>query len=165
MSARSLKEGSNVSISWDLSGEVSRLELQKSSKEDGLFLPVSQIESKGNMVDVNPANGWNHYRIVDGNGQVLGSQKIFVQGKSNLNFAPNPAKTKMQVSFDGFEGEMDGRVLVYNSLRKWVIEQEVSAPSGKEGFTLDVSALQTGIYTLVYEKNGMTISKQFLVNK
>jgi hypothetical protein len=71
----------------------------------------------------------------------------------------------MQVSFDGFEGEMDGRVLVYNSLRKWVIEQEVSAPSGKEGFTLDVSALQTGIYTLVYEKNGMTISKQFLVNK
>ena len=165
ISTRSLEDGAQVSVSWDLGLKDKNFELQKSTAEGGSFATVSDITGKGNMVDANPVSGWNAYRIVDANGEVLGSQKIFVQGKAKINLSPNPAKTTMNVSFDGFEGNMDGRVLVYNSMRMWELEQEVKAASGKAGFTLDVSALTTGLYTMIYEKNGMTISKQFLVNK
>jgi hypothetical protein len=71
----------------------------------------------------------------------------------------------MSVSLDGYEGDLDGRVLVHNAMGVWVLQEEVKASSAAKGFSMDVSHLETGLYTLIFQKNGMTISRPFLISR
>jgi len=165
MSVRSMEDGAKVKLVWDLENNGRKISLHKSSNEKEGFTPLARVESAGALVDEKPLTGWNYYQMVDETGQVLGTQKIFVAGKAIFRLAPNPASTTMSVSLDGYEGDLDGRVLVHNAMGVWVLQEEVKASSAAKGFSMDVSHLETGLYTLIFQKNGMTISRPFLISK
>jgi hypothetical protein len=161
---RSLEEGKKVNLAWKAETTTGKLILERAGK-DGEYLKIAEnLGADASFTDENPNSGWNYYRLLDENGTSVATQEVFVKGKSELKVFPNPSTDFITLSMSGCDDINDGYVLVFNALTKCVMEKQIRFEKGNTA-RIDISELEEGVYTLVLQTNGATLSKPILVSR
>jgi hypothetical protein len=161
---RSLEEGKKVNLAWKAETTTGKLILERAGKE-GEYVKISEnLDADASFTDENPISGWNYYRLVDANGALVATQEVFVKGKSEFNVFPNPSSDFITLSMSECDAINEGYVLVFNALTKCVMEKHIRFDKGNTS-KLDISELEAGLYTLVLQANGATLSKTIVISK
>ena len=162
---RSLEEGKKVNLTWEVNNTSEQLVLERAGK-NGEFTPIAQNVGKGSsFTDENPRSGWNVYRLINANdGSTIATQEIFVKGNSELKAFPNPSKDYVTLSMEDCDALEEGYILVFNAMATCVMEERVLFEEGNAA-KLDITTLESGLYTLVLQSHGATITKTILVSK
>lgn len=161
---RSLEEGKKVNLAWKAETTTGKLILERAGKE-GEYVKISEnLDADASFTDENPISGWNYYRLVDANGALVATQEVFVKGKSEFNVFPNPSSDFITLSMSECDAINEGYVLVFNALTKCVMEKHIRFDKGNTA-RLDISELEAGLYTLVLQTNGATLSKTIVITK
>jgi hypothetical protein len=122
----------------------------------------SAAEGVESHLDAAPHTGWNHYRLVNGAGEVLQERSLFYKGSGTVRLFPNPAQEMVNVEVVGIDAAMEGRYLVYSE-RKSVLQGDIRMERGRTGFQIDISELASGTYTVVMQLNGMELAEKIIV--
>jgi phosphodiesterase/alkaline phosphatase D-like protein len=158
---RPAAQGEHVLLAWEgtTAGGARLMRV-----ENGAHTPVSNLStSSGSFTDTTPANGWNHYEVVDGQGKVLATNSIFIQGKAQLELFPNPATTLVNLHVKGLGADADGRYIVYNERMKTVLQGGLALVKGDDLHTVDVSTLEAGLYFVHVVVNGVEMTRTLVV--
>lgn len=161
---RSLEEGKKVNLVWKTSENNNQLVLERSGKNGAFENIGNSLSDESSVVDEAPNAGWNYYRLLNEQGSVVAQQEIFVKGNSDLKLYPNPASDVLSLSMPECDELNEAYILVFNSLTKCVMEKRIKFDDHQVG-NLDIHELEPGLYTLVFQANGTTISKKFIVSK
>jgi len=161
---RSMDEGKKTKLVWKANDDLGKLNLQRAGS-DGEFKTLdADVVLSGEYTDGKPLSGWNHYRLISENGDVIASHEIFVKGRSELKIFPNPSSDYITLAMPGCADLKEGYVLVFDALNKCVIEQYVSFDAAQTT-RIDITALPPGLYSVVLQANGATLSKPIIVSR
>ncbi len=161
---RSLDEGKMVSLTWKAESVSDKLTLERAGK-DGQYVQISDnLSADASFTDEQPRSGWNYYRLVDSNGAAIATQEVFVKGRSELKIFPNPSSDYITLAMPGCADLKEGYVLVFDALNKCVIEQYVSFDAAQTT-RIDITALPPGLYSVMLQANGATLSKPIIVSR
>lgn len=163
LALRPKDDGTKLVLAWDIALEPGHeVSLKKSA--DGInFQTLTKTDQPhGSALDADPFSGWNHYQVEDANGNVIATNKLFVKGKGEIRLYPNPAKTNLMVSLEGYTGKLEGKYILYNQLRRMVKQDEFELED-KHQLSIPLAGLQPGYYILYFYANGMTSYKSILV--
>jgi chitodextrinase len=83
---------------------------------------------------------------------------------SSMEIHPNPASSQLTISLDA-PAEDEVKIIVYDMLSRQVMEKENTIFSGQNDLSIDVSDLNTGLYTLSISNGNDRIVKQFVISK
>jgi hypothetical protein len=162
--------GKDVKAIWTTANEVNTKQFVVERSIDGRsFAAVGTIASKNTpqvnqyfFVDAKPVNGISYYRLkmVDKDGSFTYSAvvKITKTGLSILSVVPNPVTDKMVVSHAAPAGRatisivgVDGRQVKQTVVQRGVMQS-----------FLDLTDLQSGVYTIVFTNGTEKLSLQFI---
>ena len=161
---RSLNEGQQVNLTWKAE-TVSQNVILERAGIDGEYIKIAEdLNPAASFTDEQPRSGWNYYRLLDANGAAIATQKVFVKGRSELNVFPNPSSNHITLSMPECDALDEGYILVFNALTKCVMEKQVRFGEGNS-VKIDISELESGLYTLVLQAHGATLTKTILVSK
>jgi alkaline phosphatase D len=161
---RSIDEGKKTKVIWNASDDLGKLDLQRAGSDGEFQTLESDLVLSGEFTDTKPLSGWNYYRLINDNGDVISQHEIFVKGRSELKVFPNPSSDYVTLAMPGCNDLKEGYVLVFDALRKCVLEQYVSFDASQAA-TIDISKLEPGIYSVMLQANGATLSKPILVSR
>lgn len=161
--------GKTVNLSWKTTNEVNTQDFIVERKTDDTdFSTVTTVLSKNvagthdySFTDKSPLAGSSYYRLKqrDRDGKYTYSEiaHVKIEGIS-LSLRPNPVSNELIVSHDNAKSAavlkvvgLDGRSLI-----------KANANQGTASTTINVAALTSGTYLLVYEANGQSQSHKFI---
>jgi len=162
---RSAEEGAKVNLNWDISSTSEQVILERAGK-NGEYTPIAEnLRSNGSITDEHPRSGWNLYRLVDAtDGSTIASQEVFVTGKSELKAFPNPSVDHVNLSLSECDDIQEGYLLVFDAMAKCVKEELVPFSAGNNA-KIDISDLEPGLYTLLLQAHGASMTQTILVSK
>jgi hypothetical protein len=158
-----------VNLSWSTTNEVNvssfSIERSVNGKE---FSAIGKLAAKGsitsneyNFTDEKAVAGVSYYRLkmVDNDGAYKYSQVITIKGKTiGVSIYPNPVRSDITVQH---EAALKGAsVSVLDLSGKQVLKVNVQA--GAVQTSLDAAKLAPGTYMIVYNNDGVRLSKQFV---
>lgn len=161
--------GKSVNLNWKTTNEVNTQDFVVERKADDTdFSPVTTVLSKNvagihdySFTDKNPLTGNSYYRLKqrdkDGKHTYSDVAHVKIEGIS-LSLRPNPVSNELIVNHDNAKNTgvlkivgLDGRSLI-----------KANASAGTASTTINVAALASGTYLLVYEANGQSQSHKFI---
>lgn len=162
-----------VNVSWKTSAELNSDYFNVEKSLDGInWTVISTIKGAGNsesiseygIVDANPVNGLQYYRLkqVDFNGQFEYSTIVPVKFSGladKINIFPSPATTTLNVSLNN-QDNSDVSVNIYNALGQVVM----SINGTQSTFTFDIAELKAGIYVVEVVCNGELTQSKLIKN-
>ena len=80
---------------------------------------------------------------------------------SDVKLFPNPATKEVTISFTNFSG--NAAVVFYDQLGRVVLNQEIDSANSQN--KIDLDGIQSGLYFVTIERNGLTITKKLIVIK
>lgn len=92
----------------------------------------------------------------------IGMDEQVIDGFFMGYIAPNPSDAEATLSFNTVR-PMDMNIVVYNLFGQKLITDEVRGQVGHNAYTMDVSQWPNGVYTIVAEVEGQTITRKFIV--
>jgi len=105
------------------------------------------------------------YRLVDAtDGSTIASQEVFVTGKSELKAFPNPSVDHVNLSLSECDDIQEGYLLVFDAMAKCVKEELVPFSAGNNA-KIDISDLEPGLYTMLLQAHGASMTQTILVSK
>jgi hypothetical protein len=161
--------GKSVNLAWKTTNETNTLDFVIERKSDNTeFSPVGTVLSKNtpgihsySFTDAKPLFGTSYYRLKqrDKDGTSNVSEVIDVKINSlGLSVFPNPVSKELVVSHEYVKQPslfkvvgLDGKNLI-----------KTSTSVGSSSTTINVSALPSGTYVLVYEGEGKPQSQKFI---
>lgn len=159
-----MNEGLQVNLTWKAE-TVSQNVILERAGIDGEYIKIAEdLNPAASFTDEQPRSGWNYYRLLDANGAAIATQKVFVKGRSELNVFPNPSSNHITLSMPECDALDEGYILVFNALTKCLMEKQVRFGEGNS-VKIDISELESGLYTLVLQAHGATLTKTILVSK
>jgi alkaline phosphatase D len=153
---------SGIQLAWDVRNVPQGVQLLRSADGTHFESLRSAAEGVESHLDAAPHTGWNHYRLVNGAGEVLQERSLFYKGSGTVRLFPNPAQEMVNVEVVGIDAAMEGRYLVYSE-RKSVLQGDIRMERGRTGFQIDISELASGTYTVVMQLNGMELAEKIIV--
>jgi hypothetical protein len=158
------KQGEKVSLDWGTHTEQnsSQFIIQRSANASEFSSEIGKVKAAGNsttelkynFLDVNPIKGWNYYRInqVDIDGRFTYSNVAavnFEKGGGRMVIYPNPAKDQLNVEYTSERsGKLDLQVI--DSKGSVLMAEKMNITTGRNGRSLNISFLSTGMYLLKY---------------
>ena len=165
LSLRSINEGQQVQISWDITSKINQGFSIERGKDEHMTQPIVVFKNvKDNYVDENPETGWNYYTIKNSEGDVIAKNKIFIKGKTILTLAPNPASDKVNIILKEVMEKSNGRYLVYNTKMKTVLQGNIDLNQGETLFAIDIAGLEVGFYVIRIVINGIELQETLVKN-
>lgn len=161
---RSMEEGKKTKVVWNANDDLGKLNLQRAGSDGEFKTLEAGVVFAGEYTDSKPLSGWNYYRLINENGEVIASHEIFVKGRSELKIFPNPSSDYITLAMPGCADLKEGYVLVFDALSKCVIEQYVSFDATQTTH-IDITVLPPGIYSVMLQANGATLSKPIIVSR
>ncbi|HXD76883.1 MAG TPA: T9SS type A sorting domain-containing protein [Puia sp.] len=147
-----LRNNKTVQLSWSASDEaqISNFEVQRST--DGVnFSPIGTLqasvaETSYSLVDANPANGVNYYRLISHNndgGSVYSAIKaVNLFRVTGISVFPVPATTTLNVSV----GDAGTGVSVRLISQTGQVLQSLTAAGGSQVISMNISGYPAGAY-------------------
>lgn len=161
--------GKSVNLTWKTSNEVNTQDFVVERKSDKTeFSPVGTVLSKNtagthsySFIDTKPLPGTSFYRLKqrDKDGKYNTSEVVDVKINSlGLSIFPNPVSKELVVSHEYVK--QAGTFKVVGLDGKNLIKTNTSI--GSSSTTINVAALPSGTYVLVYEGEGKPQSQKFI---
>jgi len=158
-----------IELNWATASELNNRYFIVEASDDGIhFTPLKTIPGAGTslvneyysirIVDENASGRFFRLKQVDLNGSAAYSSIIHItcsNGNGTLTVHPNPAQDKLNVWFMT-ENEGEAVLTATDALGHTILTKKVTTASGGQGFVLDISDLQQGIYFLKIELADLT---------
>jgi hypothetical protein len=147
-----------VDVYWQTSSEIDNDYFTVERSRDGIhFEEVTIVNGAGNttalhnyqIVDEKPYHGLSYYRLkqtdFDGKSSYTGSVSVLIKDDATIDFVmyPNPAANTLTI-FPNIDNGTSARLLIYDSVNKLVLEQELSYFDAIN--QIDISNLAPGVY-------------------
>ena len=161
---RSQEEGASAVLTWQTGETNQSLTIERAGTDGNYTAVCENAVGCGNYTDHQPLSGWNYYRLLNVNNEVVATTEIFLRGKSALNIYPNPASERITLSLPQCKDLTTGSVNIYNAMRVCVRQMDVNFDE-QQNATIDVSGLTPGLYTAELQAHGTTINKPFMVSR
>jgi len=157
-----------VNLDWSTANEVNAgsFELEKSVNGKD-FVRISTVSAKNallnnyNFVDERAVAGTNYYRlkVIDKDGSYKYSQIVSVKAKSEgVGVFPNPVKGNLTVQHEAAIKGATIAVVDFAGKRVDAVNVQVGATQSN----LDASRFTPGTYMIVYNNDGVKLTKQFV---
>lgn len=161
---RTLNEGRQVLVAWN-KHDHHTYTLER-GKENRGFSPIKDIVAEqGSIIDQQPGNGWNTYRLIDKENKVAAQKAIFIEGKTHLQLVPNPAGTMTHIKIFNPGNASLGRYMIYDTGMKAVQQGWLQLSDGHNSRVLDISNLPAGAYYVRVYLNGQALTEKLIVQK
>jgi hypothetical protein len=158
-----------VELKWITTNEVNTKNFEVLESKDGQSFSVVGTVSAKNTAGIhnysftvnNNLSGVLYYKLkqVDQDGKFQFSNVIAVEKNSNLlSVYPNPAEDNLTVTIP--EGNTASSIAIYALDGRMVYSKSLSA--NEITSNINISALNTGIYTLVLQKGKESLSQKFI---
>ena len=159
-----------VAVNWITASEFNTRHFEVERSADGInYKAIGKVQATNaaginqyNFNDALPVNGKNYYRLkmADLNGAFTFSSVVTVQvsAKGSFNIVSNPVKDQLIITHAAATSNANLKVVSVDG--KVLISNPIAPGSGRN--TLNVSALNTGMYILIFESNGQQIATNFL---
>ena len=165
-------QNKSILLRWKIATEkdLAKYVIERSPDGSG-FLPINSVEPKNSgsftrdysIVDDQPFQGVNFYRLkmVDMDGKFTYSNIISVKINTGnkLQIFPNPVQRILFVEATGVNEK--ALVQIVDAGGRKMKEMKVSL-TGQTSFSIDVSSLPGGFYSLLIRKNGKTEVRTFI---
>lgn len=153
-----LKDNNTAKLHWSTSQEINskKFDVQRSIDNGNSWVTIATVAAAGNsnttlqyqMVDTDPSNGTNLYRLksfdLDNSFSYSNIRKVTFNKEHTITVYPNPASTTLQIR-TGAQESFVGLVQMMDMKGQTVLQQ---SKNGGSLSPIDVSALSRGIYVL-----------------
>ena len=161
------KNGVGLILKWDVENmyDVKHFVIEKST--NGIYFEeigtVSATNATNYTFTLNEqSNAKNYFRIkaVEWNGKNYYSTIVlnYVEANNAINLFPSPANKFIELNIPNYQSNKNV-VKIYDPTGKLIISKAIQSAS----CSIDISALNNGVYFLLYNSNGTTVKKQFVV--
>lgn len=163
-SARLLNQGEKVKLNWkaDLNDEL--IVVRTTSKGEDLILKKGD-HGYNDFTDDYPEAGWNYYQLRNSRGEEIARKEVYAKGKAELKLHPNPATEHFVLQLSEVQGLQQGHVLLYNMAQVCVGSYNVNFDRTHTSDKIDISALPAGVYTVLLQSNGLSLTKSFVISR
>jgi hypothetical protein len=162
----------NVKVLWVTSSEINndKFVVERSTVGNS-FSKIGEVKAQGpssySIIDNNPANGTNYYRLIqydlDGKSEVFGPVAVNFDLKANTSLMayPNPTPESISFNADGLNGNIAALLL---DMSGKVIHQENINNTGERNYTLNMKQKPVaGQYVLQVSGKGFNKSTMIVV--
>lgn len=164
LTLRSLEEGKQTQIIWNLSDNSKTHSLVKIDSEGNKEVLISKLENEGLFKDEHPISGNNVYSIIDNENTEVISRNIFMKGNSDLSVYPNPADDLINISLPGCRDLNVANIQIIDLNGKFVLNQMVTFTAPNASVSIDVHALSPGNYILNFQSKGLNINRSIRID-
>lgn len=164
LTLRSLEEGKQTQIIWNLNDNSKTHSLVKIDSEGNKELLIAKLENEGFFKDERPISGNNVYSIIEDENTELISRSIFMKGNSDLSVYPNPADDLINISLPGCRDLDVANIQIIDLNGKFVLNQIVTFKTPNESVSIDVQALRPGNYILNFQSKGLNINRSIRID-
>jgi len=173
---QAVKNGNSSIISWKTMDEINNSAFNVQKSYNGVdWVTIKTVAGKGNslnqndysIVDNNPFNGTNYYRLIDidntGNETYSNTVSLNFSTKYlGLSFYPNPVKNSMIINLPVIESN-SANLNVICTNGKVIKTFKLNTQNNSTNMTLDVSDLSKGVYILMLNDGVNNNSSKFVV--
>lgn len=172
-------DGAAMNLKWTSADEQGLKHYEIQRLEQGRFVAIGRVMAADNPLvrnayafrDMNPAQGWNTYRLAmhmeSGNTEYSNFCMSLHNGNGHefagLGLIPNPAADLVSFPAQVNDEFTDIRYSVHNALGARVMSGSVH-PAGNL-VHLNVSQLPSGIYVVQLETNGWVFNERLVINR
>lgn len=157
-----LNEKKQVDIFWTTTTEINNdfFSVER-SKDEVIFEQIAVVDGAGNstvshqykILDANPFAGINYYRLkqidFDGSQNYSIIRTVNIISDEHFTAYPNPMNNELHISGEGFSGEGELIIEIYDALGKLVYNNSLELEAKFNSFTIkEVSELIAGNYFL-----------------
>lgn len=125
---------------------------------DGSYIAVGYVNLPSSVQPTQRQQAW--ILKVDSNGCLMENCLVGfenIEQRRELTLSPNPASNGVYVTMDA---KMNGSILqVFDAMGREIINKQVA----EEEMFLDISAMAKGLYFLIVQKEGKTMSKKLII--
>jgi alkaline phosphatase D len=162
--SRKTEDVKGIQLSWTDLPQIENIKLQKKLGEE--FVTLQHVKPKvDSYTDMNPQNGKNVYRIIDGSGNILAEQNVFLPVQMTIQTFPNPANDIVNVRIEEMPEDLSVTYLLYNEKMKTQIQGSVDLKKGHNEFPINTSDLTSGLYFLHFLLNGNILTQKIVIQK
>jgi phosphodiesterase/alkaline phosphatase D-like protein len=163
-SARLLDQGESVKLNWKATSDE-ELTLVRVTGNDKSHVLKRGAEAFNEFTDNHPESGWNNYQIRNQHGEVIANKEVFAKGKSELKIHPNPASEYFTLQLPKTDDLNNGHILIYNAAQICVGSYDVNFDMTKTSDKINISELPAGLYTILFQSNGLNLTKSLIITK
>jgi len=164
-----VRDGSNVNLSWQTSGEMNTDRFEAEHSSDGNnFIGIGNVQASGNSTGIrdysfthsNPPNGFNFYRLkmIDIDGTLTYSRIVSIQiarAQSVFSIYPNPTGDYISVK----PSTTNGGAIITITSRDGLLVKSIRMDKNQQEIKIPMYNLPAGLYTISLESGGLIQSQ------